>query len=54
LMGKFPIADRKVANTLICKKCKARNSRAATKCRMCDYPNLRAKRARKKEGKTGK
>ena len=53
-MGKFPIADRKVANTLICKKCKARNSRAATKCRMCDYPNLRAKRARKKEGKTGK
>jgi large subunit ribosomal protein L40e len=53
-MGKFPIADRKVANTLICKKCKARNSKSAVVCRKCDYPNLRVKRARKKEGKSGK
>lgn len=53
-MGKFPIADRKVANTLICKKCKARNPKSAVRCRMCDYANLRVKRARKKEGKGGK
>ena len=53
-MGKFPIADRKVASTLVCKKCKARNPKNAVVCRKCFYPNLRAKRARKKEGKGGK
>ncbi len=53
-MGKFPIADRKMAGILICKKCKARNPRSAAICRMCDYPNLRHKRARKKEAKGGK
>ncbi|MEK6924182.1 MAG: 50S ribosomal protein L40e [Candidatus Micrarchaeota archaeon] len=50
-MGKFPIADKALFNILICKKCKARNAKGADRCRKCNYPNLRPKRARKKETK---
>ncbi len=53
-MGKFPIADKALTKIFICKKCKARNPRGALRCRKCDYPNLRVKRSRKKEGKGGK
>lgn len=50
-MGKFPIADRAFTSVLICKKCKTRNPLGVVKCRKCNYPNLRPKRARKKEAK---
>ncbi len=53
-MGKFPIADKALLKTWICKKCKARNSPNAEKCRKCDYKNLRPKRAKKKDVKTSK
>ena len=50
-MGKFPIADKAFNSTLVCRKCKARNPKGAVRCRKCDYPNLRPKRAKKKEAK---
>jgi len=50
-MGKFPIADKALTLVRICKKCKARNSAHAERCRKCDYTHLRPKRARKKEVK---
>ncbi len=50
-MGKFPIADKAIFKVRICKRCKARNSLGAVRCRKCDYPNLRPKKARKKETK---
>ncbi len=50
-MGKFPLADKAMTNVFICKKCKARNPRGAEQCRKCHYPNLRPKRARRKEAK---
>ena len=53
-MGKFPLADKAFTNVLICKKCKTRNPRGSDHCRKCNYPNLRPKRARKKEAKGGK
>jgi large subunit ribosomal protein L40e len=43
-MGKFAIADAKIAEIWICRKCKARNPRGAEKCRKCHYPHLRPKR----------
>ncbi|MBU0533001.1 50S ribosomal protein L40e [Candidatus Micrarchaeota archaeon] len=43
-MGKFPEADRIIAQTFICKKCKARNKRTSKKCRKCGSPHLRPKR----------
>ncbi|VVB67550.1 50S ribosomal protein L40e [Candidatus Norongarragalina meridionalis] len=51
LMGKFPIADKAFTNVLVCKKCKARNPKGSVRCRKCNYPNLRPKRAKKKEAK---
>jgi len=50
-MGKFPIADKALLDTLICRKCKSRNPRGAVQCRKCFYTRLRPKRARKKETK---
>ncbi len=52
-MAKFPVADRAIMKIKICLKCKARNSISAVRCRKCNYHNLRAKRARKKEAKGG-
>ncbi len=43
-MGKFPIADAEISNIYICKKCKARNKKGATKCRRCGYSILRPKK----------
>lgn len=50
-MGKFPVADKAFLSKSVCKKCKARNPRGALRCRKCNYPNLRPKRARRKEAK---
>ncbi|MFQ5406474.1 MAG: 50S ribosomal protein L40e [Candidatus Micrarchaeia archaeon] len=51
MAGKFPLADKKFLSVKICMKCKARNSKAASRCRKCGGKTLRSKRARKKEGK---
>jgi ribosomal protein L40E len=53
-MGKFPIADKAIMGILICRKCKSRNAMGSVRCRKCNYPNLRPKRAKKKEAKGGK
>lgn len=53
-MAKFPIAEKAILGFLVCKKCKARNPLGATNCRKCNYPNLRPKRAKRKEAKGGK
>ncbi len=50
-MAKFPVAEHYLFSVLICKKCKARNPKGAEKCRKCHYPNLRPKKAKKKEVK---
>ena len=42
-MGKFPEADRLIAATKICMKCKARNPKTAKLCRKCGYRGLRQK-----------
>lgn len=43
-MGKFAIADARLAGKMICRKCKARNPMGATRCRKCGYAALRPKR----------
>ena len=43
-MGKHAIADAKLAQVWICRKCKARNKRGAKRCRKCGYKDLRPKR----------
>lgn len=43
-MGKFPEADKKIANTFICLKCKTRNKRSSKMCRKCGAKDLRPKR----------
>ncbi len=53
LMGKFPVADRAFLKVSVCKKCKARNPRYALTCRKCNYKNLRPKRAKRKDVKSG-
>lgn len=53
-MGKFPVADKAFVSVIICMKCKSRNSKGAKICRKCFYPNLRPKRAKKKDAKGGK
>lgn len=42
-MGKFPVADAEITSVLICRRCKARNSRSSKKCRKCGYTSLRPK-----------
>lgn len=44
LMGKFPEADKLIAGTAICLKCKTRNKRNAKLCRKCGAKDLRPKR----------
>jgi large subunit ribosomal protein L40e len=43
-MGKFAIADAKISEIWICRKCKARNPAGAKRCRKCFYTHLRPKR----------
>jgi large subunit ribosomal protein L40e len=43
-MGKFPEADKLIAGTAICLKCKTRNKRNAKLCRKCGSKDLRPKR----------
>lgn len=43
-MGKFPEADRVIAGTAICLKCKTRNKKGMKKCRKCGSMDLRPKR----------
>jgi large subunit ribosomal protein L40e len=43
-MGKFAIADAKISEIWVCRKCKARNPRGAERCRKCFYTHLRPKR----------
>ncbi|MFH1448254.1 MAG: 50S ribosomal protein L40e [Candidatus Micrarchaeota archaeon] len=43
-MGKFPIADARVAKITICRKCKTRNRVSVKRCRKCGYTHLRPKR----------
>jgi len=43
-VGKFAIADAKISEIWICRKCKARNPRGAERCRKCYYTHLRPKR----------
>ena len=52
-MGKFPVADRAFLDVVICKKCKARNPKGATRCRKCFYPSLRPKKVKRKDAKGG-
>jgi ubiquitin-large subunit ribosomal protein L40e len=42
-MGKFPLADEALTKVLICRKCKARNSKGREKCRKCGSVYLRPK-----------
>jgi large subunit ribosomal protein L40e len=42
-MGKFPLADETIAQTMVCRKCKARNRVGAEKCRKCGSIYLRPK-----------
>lgn len=43
-MGKFPEADKRISDTLICLKCKTRNRKTAKKCRKCGSGYFRPKR----------
>ncbi|MEW6528914.1 MAG: 50S ribosomal protein L40e [Candidatus Micrarchaeota archaeon] len=43
-MGKFAEADVEIAKIVICRKCKARNKKGATKCRKCGSVYMRPKR----------
>ena len=43
-MGKFPEADARLAQILICRKCKTRNSINLDKCRKCGSAYMRPKR----------
>ncbi|WP_456482753.1 50S ribosomal protein L40e [Methanopyrus sp.] len=42
-MAKFPEAEARIFDKLICMKCNARNPPDATKCRKCGYKGLRPK-----------
>jgi len=50
-VAKFPVAEKSFNSRLVCLKCKTLNPKGALRCRKCNYPHLRPKRARKKEGK---
>jgi len=43
-MGKFPEADKRLSEILICRKCKSRNKKTAKKCRKCGSAYMRPKR----------
>ncbi|MFA4946541.1 MAG: 50S ribosomal protein L40e [Candidatus Micrarchaeia archaeon] len=51
MASKFPVAEKHFLRKVVCMKCKTLNPKGAIRCRKCDYPHLRPKRARKKEGK---
>ncbi len=42
-MPRFPEAEKRLLNKLICMKCNARNPIGARKCRRCGYKGLRKK-----------
>jgi large subunit ribosomal protein L40e len=42
-MGKFPEAEARLLNKLICQKCGARNAPRAERCRKCRAKDLRPK-----------
>lgn len=48
-MARFPEAEKRLLNKMICMKCYARNAPRATRCRKCGSKELRpkAKEARK-------
>jgi large subunit ribosomal protein L40e len=48
-MARFPEAEKRLLNKMICLKCRARNSPRAKRCRKCGYKNLRPK-ARESRG----
>ena len=50
-MGRFPVADAELARIKICRKCKARNSVNATRCRKCGGVYLRPKNKESKSKK---
>lgn len=43
-MGKFPEADARISQIVICRKCKSRNKKGVEKCRKCGSPYLRPKK----------
>ncbi len=43
-MARFPEAEARKLNVLICRKCNARNALRATRCRKCGYTGLRPKK----------
>ncbi len=43
-MGKFPLADEKLSQIVVCRKCKARNKAGTKMCRKCGSKALRPKR----------
>lgn len=42
-MAKFPEAEARLLNKLICMKCGARNAPKAARCRKCNSKDLRPK-----------
>jgi ribosomal protein L40E len=50
-LGKFPLADEELSKIAVCRKCKARNSSKAVKCRKCGSIYLRPKAKEKRAKK---
>ena len=42
-MAKFIEAEKRLLNKKICMKCNAKNAVRSTRCRKCNYTNLRMK-----------
>jgi len=47
-MARFPEAEARLLDVMICMKCNARNAKRATKCRKCGSDNLRPKNKERK------
>ncbi|MEM4295663.1 MAG: hypothetical protein QXI89_02535 [Candidatus Anstonellales archaeon] len=50
-MAKFPEAEKLINDTLICLRCKTRNSKNAKRCRKCGSRYMRQKNKRLKAKK---
>ena len=50
LMARFPEAEARTLNKLICMNCNSRNPLKATKCRRCNSKRLRTKSKERKGG----